>query len=328
MRRLCLLAFLFALASGLAQAADYRAPRTAHGQPDLQGIWTNTSTTWLQRPPNVKSLVVSEEEAAAIEAGFRKMVNPLISEAPIDPSLPAPPVVKSVENADFLEMDLRLARVNGEIRTSWIVEPADGRIPFTEAGRQASRARDRDGYEGPEARPLMERCLIAIGSPEGPPMMNTGFNGHYQIVQTRDHVAIHVEMNHDVRIVRLVDRGRPHENIRPWMGDSIGWWEGDTLVIESAHFHPSMRVSSMTGGFAHGPKTRIVERLTRTAKDRILYAFTVEDPDYFTQPWRAEMPMRAAPGPIYEYACHEGNYSLGNALSGARFEEREAAARP
>lgn len=328
MRRMPVLGFLLALCAGAAGAADYRAPRTSHGHPDLQGIWTNTSSTWLQRPPNVKSLVVTEPEAAAIEAGFRRMVDPLISEAPIDPAAPAPPVVKSVENADFLEMDLRLARVRGEIRTSWIVEPADGRIPFTDAGRKANRERDRDGYDGPEARPLTERCLLAIGTPEGPPMMNTGFNGHYQIVQTRDHVAIHIEMNHDVRIVRLADRARPHDAVRPWMGDSVGWWEGETLVIETTNFHPLGKVSSMTGGFAHGPRTRIVERLTRTADDSLLYAFTVEDPDYFTTPWRGEMPMRAASGPIYEYACHEGNYSLANALSGARVEEQAAGPAP
>lgn len=199
MRRLSILGLLVVLVGPLAHAGDYRAPRTPSGQPDLQGIWTNTSATWLQRAPGVRALVATEAEAAAIEAGFAKFVAPLISPDPIDPDAPAPPEVKSVDNADFLEMDLRLARMdNGEIRTSWIVEPADGRIPFTDLGRKASRGRDRDTYDGPEGRPLTERCLIAIGSPEGPPMMNTGFNGHYQIVQTRDHVLIHVEMNHDV----------------------------------------------------------------------------------------------------------------------------------
>lgn len=126
--------------------------------------------------------------------------------------------------------------------------------------------------------------------------------------------------------MRLTDRTRPHEAVRPWMGDSVGWWEDETLVIETTNLHPMGLVSSLTGGFAHGPKTRIIERLTRTAKDRILYEFSVEDPDYFTTPWRAEMPMRAATGPIYEYACHEGNYSLSNALAGARVQEQAASA--
>ncbi|HYG28272.1 MAG TPA: hypothetical protein VD906_15380, partial [Caulobacteraceae bacterium] len=297
---------------------------TRHGHPDLQGLWTNTALTFLARPPGVKNLVPTAAEAAMIEGGFRKMVGSLIDPV-ADPNAPAPPVVKNVENSDFLEMKMELARIRGEPRSSWIVEPADGQIPLTDVGRKAPRAFNRNTYEGPEARPLAERCLIGIGSPEGPPMMNTGFNGHYQIVQTKDHVAIHIEMNHDVRIVRLTDRSRPHEAVRPWMGDSVGWWEGDTLVVETTNFHPHQYVSSMTGGFSYSPKAKLVERFTRTAKDEILYEFTVEDPINFKSAWRGEMPFRPAKGPIYEYACHEGNYSLANALTGARAEERAAA---
>ena len=159
-------------------------------------------------------------------------------------------------------------------------------------------------------------------------MMNTGYNGHYQIVQTKDYIAIHVEMNHDARIIRLSDRTHPSAAVRSWMGDSVGWWEGDTLVVETTNFDPRGEVSSLSGGFAYGLKTKVTERFTRTSKTEILYAFTVEDPDFFTQSWRGEMPMRAAKGPIYEYACHEGNYSLPNALTGARVQEAEAAAGP
>jgi hypothetical protein len=320
MRAMLLMA---ALVAGAAEAGPYRTPKTKFGQPDLQGLWTNSSVTMLQRPPIFKNLVATDAEAAMMEGGFRKMVGDLIAPQ-VDPKTPVPPVVKEAPQADILEMDLHLARIDGQPRTSWIVDPADGRIPFTDVGRKASRERDHDSYDGPEGRPLTERCLVAIGSPESPPMMNTGFNAHYQIVQTPDFVAIQTEMNHDVRIVRLGDRSHPADAVRPWMGDSVGWWEGDTLVVETTNFNLKAKVSSLTGGFAYGPKTRVTERFTRTAKDQMLYAFTVEDPDYFKQPWRGAMPWRAAKGPIYEYACHEGNYSLANALSGARVEEKAA----
>ena len=312
------------LSAGDADAGPYRAPRTRSGAPDLQGIWTNSSVTMLQRPPIFKGLVATDAEAAMMEAGFRQMVGALISTAPIDPKAPAPPPIDEVENADFIEMDMGLARMDGQRRTSWIVDPSDGRLPLTEAGRARGKALNVDSFDGPEGRPLTERCLTAIGSPEGPPMMNTAFNAHYQIVQTPDHVAILVEMNHDVRIIRLRDRTHPHAQAQSWLGDSVGWWEGETLVVETTNLSAKGYVASLGGGFAHSPAMRIRERFTRIAADRILYEFTVEDPTLFRQPWRAEMPMRAATGPIYEYACHEGNYRLPNALGGARIEERAA----
>jgi hypothetical protein len=326
MRRTSLFALAaLAFAASVAQAAPYRAPRTASDQPDLQGIWTNSSVTMLQRPPMLKNLVASEAEAKMMEQGFRSLVGDLIKPT-ADPNAPAPPVVKEAPQSDLLEMDMHLATVNGQKRTSWIVDPPDGRIPFTDAGKAANKALAKDVYDGPEGRPLEERCLVAIGSPEGPPMMNTGFNANYQIIQTRHHVAIEIEMNHDVRIVRLVDRKHLPDAVRPWMGDSVGWWEGDTLVVETTNFNPETRVASLGGGFTYSPQGKLTERFTRTASDRLMYEFTVEDPAYFKQPWRAQMPMRAAKGPIYEYACHEGNYSLPNALMGARAEERAAPA--
>ena len=324
-----LLCALLVATPAVAGPGEYRVPRTAHGAPDLEGVWTNTSVTMLQRPPNIKALEPTDAEAAMMEAGFAKMVESLTSDAPIDPATPAPPVAKDVDNSDFIEMDMRLARIDGRRRSSWIVEPADGRLPFTDAGRAAAREARRDkGYDGPEVRPNEERCLTSIGSSEGPPMMNAAFNGHYRIVQTRDHVAIHAEMNNDVRIIRLTDHTRPHAAIRPWMGDSIGWWEGDTLVVETTNLHPRSHIGALGGGFTYSPEARLTERFTRKAKDLILYEFAVVDPVNLTRPWRAEMPMRTAKGPIYEYACHEGNYSLGNILGGARAEERAGAAPP
>ena len=324
--RLLALGLAVMLAAPALAAPAYRVPRTPWGAPDLQGIWTNTSVTWLQRSRAAKALAPTEAEIAAMEQGFAKLVEPLTSDKPIPPDAPPPPVAQEVGNADYIEMNMKVGRVGGQPRSSWIVEPADGRLPLTDAARAAAAAR-KSTFDGPEARPTDERCLTAIGSPEGPPMMNAAFNGHYQIVQTRDHVAILVEMNHDVRIVRLTDRTHAPAAVRRWMGDSVGWWEGETLVVETANLEPKgAYVSSLGGGFAYSPDAKVIERFTRTAKDEIHYAFTVEDPATFARPWRAEMSFRPAKGPIYEYACHEGNYSLGNILAGARAEERAKAA--
>jgi hypothetical protein len=326
MRHLGLVIVTAALVAGAADAASYQAPRTAFGAPDLQGIWTNTSLTFLQRPPVFKALIATDAEAATMEGLFKKMAGDLASPAPIDPKLPAPPVVKEAPQADFLEMDTHLARINGQLRSSWIVEPANGRIPFTDEGKKARAAAVKETFDNPESRPTSERCMTAVGSPEGPPMMNTGFNGNYQIVQTRDYVAINIEMNHDVRIIRLNDRSHPPAWVRPWLGDSVGWWEGDTLVVETTNFPKALGVDSLGGGFNYSPQGKLIERFTRTGKDQILYRFTIDDPVYFKQAWTGEMPMRPSKGPIYEYACHEGNYSLANALTGARETAKRAAA--
>jgi hypothetical protein len=237
-------------------------------------------------------------------------------------------VVKAAPNSDFIEMKLELATVGGEMRSSWIVEPADGQMPLTDAGKKLLKEMSvGNRYADPEARPLTERCLIAIGSPEGPPMMNTGFNGNYQFIQTHDYVAIEIEMNHDVRMIRLVDgagdRTHPPAAVKRYMGDSVGWWEGDTLVVETTNFNPNgTYIGSLFGDFAYRPESVVRERFTRTAKDEILYQFTVEDPVIFAKPWKAEMSFRPTKGPIYEYACHEGNYGVANALSGARYIEK------
>ena len=335
MRTLALLCIVVATAASAAAAnaaspGVYKGPRTPFGAPDLQGLWTNTALTFLQRPPIFKALIATEKEEATMIGLFKSMTGDLTNPAPIDPKLPAPPVVKEAPQADYLEMDIHLARIGGQPRTSWIVEPADGRLPFNDAEktRRAAAAKAPELFDNVEERDTQERCLTAIGSPEGPPMMNTGFNGNYQIVQTKDYVAIQVEMNHDVRIIRMTDRNHLPAAINPWLGDSVGWWEGDTLVVETTNLNVKGHVYSLGGGFRYSPKTKITERFTRTAKDQILYAFSVDDPEVFAKVWKAEMPLRAARGPIYEYACHEGNYSLPNILAGAKVEARAAQAAP
>jgi hypothetical protein len=317
-----LMACFAAVGAGVEAAEADRLPRTAWGAPDLEGVWTNSSSTFLQRRPTFKTLVISEAEAVAFEASSAKRRAAVFAD--VDPAAAAPEPVEAVANADIPESDTRLGRVAGQVRTSWIVEPADGRLPLSAAGRARIEAFEKmiEKTDGPEVRPTAERCLTAVGSADGPPMLNTLFNPNYQIIQTPDHLAIVVEMNHDVRIVRLRSRAHAPPAVRPWMGDSVGWWEGDTLVVETTNMHPQgTEIWSPGGGFVTGPKAVVKERFTRKSKDLILYEFTVEDPDTFTGPWRAEMPFRAAAAPLFEYACHEGNYSLANVLAGARAAE-------
>jgi hypothetical protein len=301
------------LAAGLpARSADaYRAPRTAYGQPDLQGTWTNASLTSLERPDRFPTVVVPEAQARAYE-----------KDPPRAPAIPGDDVGQ--DDTEWWEMGAGLARIRGQARAAWIVEPADGRLPLTEAGRKAVVIPPA-GFEGPEARPLTDRCLSFIGSPAGPPMLNAAYNGNYQILQTRDHVAILVEMNTALRIIRL--GAKPAATPIPrWMGESVGRWEGETLVVETTNMHPlDSRRSGPRGRLYSSPGARIVERFTRIADKEILYEFTILDPATYSGPWRAEMVFQPSPGRIFEMACHEGNYSMANILAGAR--QAEAAAR-
>jgi hypothetical protein len=283
--------------------------------PDLSGLWTNSSLTELERPQDFKSLVPTDADARAFEQAHRGK----------------PPILGPLNNAvggpetDWWERDVGLARIRGQIRTSWIVSPADGQLPFTPAAKAANRAlrdRRRVDFDGPESRDLEERC--ASVSAAGPPLDNGGLNDNFQLVQTRDHLAIYAEWMHVVRIVRLQPTGRvprlehPPASVRFPMGDSIGWWEGGALVIETTNFQPA-DVAAPNGDA--NADMRIVERLTRTSPTELLYAFSVTNPARYSQTWDAEMLLSATKGPIYEYACHEGNYSLTGILAGARHEE-------
>ena len=192
----------------------------------------------------------------------------------------------------------------------------------TGKARAAARAewlRTRGGeYDHPEFRPLAERCLMSFGSNAGPPMLpNYFYNNNYQIVQTKDQILILVEMVHDVRVIRLNATTHPPAHVRTWMGDSIGRWEGDTLVVETTNFHPLQAFRGASGAL------KVLERFRRVDADTILYTFTIDDPATWTRQWSGEVPFRRSEEPIYEYACHEGNYALSNILSGARAQERE-----
>jgi hypothetical protein len=326
--RAALLAILIGVGvAGSAHAQGYRAPRNEFGQPDMAGTWTNASLTTLVRPDRFKSGTISEAEAQAIEAARAKGLE--AQNRPTDPNAPPPSAGGDPGgyNASWTDAGSKLGRIRGEVRTSWIVDPADGKLPFHPEGRklfETSLQKVRTSFDGPEGRPIAERCLVGFGSTGGPPMLNVLYNNNYQIQQTKDHVVIVVEMNHDARIIRLNDRSRPPAAIRKWLGDSVGWWEGDTLVVETTHFNPQEQLRTYYDNSIYiSADAKVTERFTRVAKDQILYQFEVDDPKVYSRKWKAEMPLNATPGPVYEYACHEGNYSLPGILAGARKAERE-----
>jgi hypothetical protein len=234
-------------------------------------------------------------------------------------------------NGFWLDPGLRVIRIDGVARSSILVDPPDGRLPpLTPAGKQrlaelAANAKRFGEFDHPEVRPLSDRCLLSFGSNAGPPMLpNYFYNNNYTIVQTKDHVLVMSEMVHDVRIIRLGATEHLPASVRPWLGDSIGRWEGDTLVVETTNIHALQLAQTSIlwpyRGASEGLK--VTERFTRTGPDTLLYRFTVADPATFTAPFTGELPFNRLDKMIYEYACHEGNYAMSNILSGARAEER------
>jgi hypothetical protein len=311
----------------VATAPAYKPPRNAFGQPDFEGVWTNASLTSLERPANFKGLTITEQQATAAETMRAKAM--AAGNRPIDPKEGAPPKADDPGGYGVVWIDpgTKYGRIGGEVRTSWLVEPADGKLPYSPAGKalfDKTLTSARTNFDGPEGRPLGERCILGFGSTAGPPMLNVLYNNNYQIVQAPGYVAIVVEMNHDVRVIRLSDRQHPRPEIRPWMGDSFGWWEGDTLVVETANFNPGEALRPYFGNSIYlSPNAKVTERFTRVSPTQIVYRFEVDDPATYSQVWKAEMPLNTAQGPVYEYACHEGNYALPGILAGARQAERE-----
>jgi hypothetical protein len=312
--RILLLTSCFAaLVGSAAGQTKQTAPRTPDDRPDIQGIWSFATLTPFERPAELAGKeFFTEQEAAEYEREVIERNNMDRRDGG---------AARDVERAynDFW-WD-RGTRVVKTLRTSLIVDPRDGRIPPLTAAakeRQAERRAATSGHEfdGPESRPLFERCLMLQGA--GAPTTPTAYNNNTQIVQTAGFVVIHNEMGHEVRVIPL--DGRPHlpPTIRQWKGDSRGRWEGDTLVVETTNFSDK---NSFRGS---GPHMKLTERFRRVDADTLLYQFTVNDAETFTQPWTAEIPVVRTPGPIFEYACHEGNYALRNVLAGARAEENAA----
>ncbi len=320
--------------AGAAEPPAWKAPRTPEGHPDLQGVWTNATITPLERQPQFGDrLTITDAEARALEkeqADFREEQN-----KPTDPKLGILDLPKDCGggfsgvncgyNNFWVDPGSQLISIGGERRTSIVVEPKNGRVPALTPEARARLAkmyaayRSSGGADGPEIRPLGERCILSFDSSAGPPMLPLLYNNNYQIVQTKDAVLIHVEMVHDARIVRLNGTHRP-ANMRFWMGDSIGRYEGDTLVIETTNFRPDQVFRGASANL------KVTERLTRVSPTQIVYHFTIDDPTSFAQPWAGELAFNATNENLYEYACHEGNYALPGILAGAREEERAKAA--
>jgi hypothetical protein len=293
-------------------ATAYTPPRTPDGQPDLQGFWTNSTYTPLERPDSVTKAFYTPEEAAEMDRRA----------AAREGDQTAPGTEADV-HYDFSQFGLDRSQSTfvQSLRTSLIVDPPDGKLPplSAEGQTRAAEAAKRTGgrWDSAQHNQLDDRCIIMAGA--GPPMMNAGYNSNYHIVQAPGYVMILVEMIHDARIIPLDGRPAPPPGVREWMGISRGRWEGDTLVVETTNFNGKnpFRGSS--------ENMRVIERFTRVDDETIRYIFTVEDESTWARPWTAELPMKKTVGPLFEHACHEGNYGLYNTLVGARLEEKRAA---
>ena len=326
----------FVAAQAPSSDRQWVMPRTPDGSPDLQGNWSNATITPFGRRSGVGP-VLTPDEVAEIEGRREEYIEEFTAAS--DPNREAP-AVGGVRTGDFafdaasggtggynyvyIDGGDRVAIYNGESRSSLVTNPADGRIPSLTAEARERRTerssfnRQFGSFDHAELRPLSDRCLMSFGSNAGPPMLpNYFYNNNYTIVQTPDHVMILTEMVHDARIIRMGERVPLPEHVRPWMGDSWGHWEGDTLVIETTNLHPLQRFNGNPSD-----NLKVIERFSRADQNTINYEFTVIDPGTYTAEWGGEVPMKALDGLIYEYACHEGNYALPGILSGARYQER------
>ena len=307
-----------ALAPLGVRSQEWTTPRTPWGHPDLEGLWTNATLTPFQRPTELGMKAFYEpDEVATVEQERRAQTN-------ADRALP-PGQVGSY-NDFFFERGSGIVTTR---RTSLIIDPPDGRIPALTAeaqGKVDARTEYAALHPADTAadRWLTERCVLFGGAV---PMFPEPYNNNYQIVQTPDHVTILVELNHETRVIPMDGRPPLPAEMQQWIGDSRGRFEGDTLVVETQNlkFNEQSRFGVQYLNGISDENLRVVERFTRTDADTILYQATIEDPTVFTQAWTVEIPLKRAPGPIFEVACHEGNYGLGFILSGHRAEERAAA---
>ncbi len=317
-------AIVCALAGAPAAVAQsgpaYNPPKTSWGAPDIQGFFSSASLTNMSRPASATGLIVSDAEREKLYKGniytrvakeeSGKSEHTLLTDANPDRAY----------NRFWMDPGADLGKINGQYRSSWIVEPANGQIPFINSGRGAVRAATSEeefsdlASDNPEDRGLPERCVWGFTGGPGPVLFNSMYNNNYQIVQTPTQVMIMSEMNHDARIINIGGTHDP-KTLPKWGGDSVARYEGDTLVVETVNVEP--RQKSFISEKGKG-----TERFTRTSEGQVLYQYTVEDPTRYSQPWKGEMPLNASQGP-YEYACAEGNYSMFNLLNGARTMERE-----
>ena len=299
----------------LAQRKPYTPPRTPDGQPDLQGYWTNSTYTPLERPNGVTKEFYTPQEAAERDK----------REATREASQTTPGTTEDV-HYDFSQfaLDRSQAPMSRNLRTSLIFDPPDGKIPpMTAEGKRLAAEREEAAkklggrWDSAQSNQLDDRCIIMRGP--GPPMMDAAYNSNYQIVQAVGYVMILTEMIHDARIIPLNNVPQPSSNIRQWIGLSRGRWENDTLVVETTNFNGKNPFAGSSASL------RVIERFTRVSEDMIQYRFTIEDESVWARPWSGELPLVKTKGPIFEHACHEGNLGLYNTLVGARLEEKRAA---
>ena len=318
---LALLALVSLAASPAAAQDDWTVPRTADGQPDLQGIWANNSATPLERPEQLGDKArLTEEELADLTARIAEFRDAEQAGDLLGDRL----IQQALGNAEFQDFDVITGNYNAfwlverelDSRTSLIIDPPNGRRPALTPEAQ-ERAAARGAYlrdhpsDGPEDRTLGDRCLHFAA-----PSMGSGYNSYLQILQTPGHVAILQEMGHEIRTIPL--DGGPHAGIPQWNGDARGRWEGDTLVVETMDYSPQARFNGAT------EKLHVVERFSRISPDVLRHEITLNDPDTWTQPWTVELLHTSTMDPLFEYACHEGNYAMPGILGGARREEAEA----
>ena len=301
-------------ASTASSVRNSQVPRAADGHPDLQAVWNFSSLTPLERPAEFSGRsTMSLAEAAQFEKSVTERNNADRRDGGANADL------ARAYNDAWYDRGTHVAVVNGTARTSLIVDPSDGRIPALtpDAQRRANeRAQQRRDHssDGPEDRSLAERCL---GFNAGPPMLPGPYNNYMQLFQFKDHVIIFNEMIHDARVVPLDGRSHLPTTVRRYLGDSIGRWEGNTLVVDTTNF------TDRTNFRGASDRLHLVERFTRVDADTLLYEFTVDDPTSFTKPWSAAVPMKRTDEQLFEYACHEGNEAMVGILGGARHEDRQ-----
>jgi hypothetical protein len=328
------------LALVLAGGPAFAQPRPQPAVPNalarnFDGVWTNATVTQLERPASYSQLVVPKDRAEAADKATAARLQAANGRSDLSQGAFKDENATAGYNSFWIDAGEGLMRVRGEARSSFITSPADGKMPFRDRAKSlALMIRDgaeyrsgKGAYTDPEDLPIRERCLIAQSDAGGPVMLNAIYNNNYSFLVTPGYFVIDLEMNHDVRIAPIfasAEKARASHApavIRPWLGDTVAWWEGDTLVAETKNVNPTQEGRTLTPVSSQGTVT---ERFTRIAKDELLYRFTVDDPVHYTQAWSGEYSFKPAKGRIYEYACHEGNYAMEGILRGARLAEAAA----
>jgi hypothetical protein len=305
----------------LAQGQGYEPPRIVNGKPDLQGTWSNASITTLERNVRYTGSTLSDDEVIRATDVHPQNVRLATDDNMVAGQLPDGTDLGRGRgyNAFWIDPGTKFGNINGEHRTAWIVDPGDGRIPYNEAGRarKAALREKNSSFDGPETRPLAERC-ISTGLRTGPPMINGLYNNNYEFVQTEDYIVLRTEMISHARIIPINSEHKMAA-LAPMFGESVAHWDGDTLVVETTNFSPMQEeaaISLTSSG-------QVVERFTRVSEEQIVYEFTVDDPEYYSQPWHGELSFLSTPSKVYEFACHEGNYAMSGILAGARRAEHD-----